>query len=30
VLNAVTMIVSAIAEPGKIDAIRGDALSSLF
>jgi peptidoglycan/LPS O-acetylase OafA/YrhL len=30
VLIAVAMIVSAIAEPGKIDAIRGDALSSLF
>ncbi|MBS1679512.1 MAG: acyltransferase [Actinobacteria bacterium] len=30
VLIAVAMIVSAIAEPNKIDAIRGDALSSLF
>jgi peptidoglycan/LPS O-acetylase OafA/YrhL len=30
VLIAVAMIVSAIAEPGKIDTIRGDALSSLF
>jgi peptidoglycan/LPS O-acetylase OafA/YrhL len=30
VLIAVVMIVSAIAEPSKIDAIRGDALSSLF
>ena len=30
VLIAVVMIVSAIAEPDKIDAIRGDALSSLF
>ncbi len=30
VLIAVAMIVSAIAEPSKIDAIRGDALSSLF
>jgi peptidoglycan/LPS O-acetylase OafA/YrhL len=30
VLIAVAMIVSAIAEPDKIDTIRGDALSSLF
>src|SRR6201999_2747744 len=30
VLIAVAMIVSAIAEPAKIDEIRGDALSSLF
>ena len=30
VLIAVAMIVSAIAEPNKIDQIRGDALSSLF
>jgi peptidoglycan/LPS O-acetylase OafA/YrhL len=30
VLIAVAMIVSAIAEPGKIDQIRGDALASLF
>jgi peptidoglycan/LPS O-acetylase OafA/YrhL len=30
VLIAVVMIVSAIAEPDKIDTIRGDALSSLF
>jgi peptidoglycan/LPS O-acetylase OafA/YrhL len=30
VLIAVAMIVSAIAEPDKVDAIRGDALSSLF
>jgi peptidoglycan/LPS O-acetylase OafA/YrhL len=30
VLIAVAMIVSAIAEPGEIDTIRGDALSSLF
>jgi peptidoglycan/LPS O-acetylase OafA/YrhL len=30
VLIAVAMVVSAIAEPGKIDEIRGDALSSLF
>jgi peptidoglycan/LPS O-acetylase OafA/YrhL len=30
VLIAVAMIVSAIAEPGKIDTIRGDAISSLF
>jgi peptidoglycan/LPS O-acetylase OafA/YrhL len=30
VLIAVAMVVSAIAEPDKIDTIRGDALSSLF
>ncbi len=30
VLIAVAMVVSAIAEPGEIDQIRGDALSSLF
>jgi peptidoglycan/LPS O-acetylase OafA/YrhL len=30
VLIAVAMVVSAIAEPGKIDQIRGDALASLF
>jgi peptidoglycan/LPS O-acetylase OafA/YrhL len=30
VLIAVVMVVSAIAAPGKIDEIRGDALSSLF
>jgi peptidoglycan/LPS O-acetylase OafA/YrhL len=30
VLIAVAMIVSAIAEPGKIDQIRGDAIASLF